>query len=83
MKQIQQRLSKKRQNLSSRNEYWRHGSVCEDYGKIKCPVLLIGGFADLYTDPVFRLMDHLQCPKRAIIGPWGHQWPYVTVEIIH
>ena len=37
--------------------------------------LLIGGFADLYTDPVFRLMNKLKCPKRAIIGPWGHQWP--------
>lgn len=58
-----------------RDAYWRHGSVGEDYSRIQCPVLLIGGFADLYTDPVFRLMDHLTCPKRAIIGPWGHQWP--------
>ncbi len=60
-----------------RNNYWRHGSICEDYSKISCPVLLIGGFADLYTDPVFRLMYKLQCPKRAILGPWGHQWPLV------
>ncbi|CAF0802533.1 unnamed protein product [Adineta ricciae] len=59
----------------TRDKYWRHGSVCEDYSKISCPVLLIGGYADLYTDPVFRLMTRLTCPKRAIIGPWGHQWP--------
>jgi uncharacterized protein len=62
----------------SRDAYWRAGSVCEDYSRITCPVLLVGGFADLYTDPVFRLMDQLRCPKRAIIGPWGHQYPYVV-----
>jgi predicted acyl esterase len=61
----------------NRDQYWRHGSICEDYSKILCPVLLIGGFADLYTDPVFRLINQLKCPKRAIIGPWGHQWPLV------
>ncbi|CAF3562233.1 unnamed protein product [Adineta steineri] len=59
----------------TRDDYWRHGSVCEDYSKITCPVLLIGGFADLYTDPVFRLMSKLECPKRALLGPWGHNWP--------
>ncbi|CAF1350537.1 unnamed protein product [Rotaria sordida] len=59
----------------TRNSYWRHGSICENYSKIECPVLLIGGFADLYTDPVFRMMHKLKCQKRAILGPWGHQWP--------
>ncbi|CAM2722027.1 unnamed protein product [Rotaria socialis] len=59
----------------NRNEYWRHGSVCEDYSKILCPVLLIGGFADLYNSSIFRLMNKLKCEKRSILGPWGHQWP--------
>ncbi|CAF1403361.1 unnamed protein product [Didymodactylos carnosus] len=59
----------------TRDNYWRHGSICEDYSQIQCPVLLIGGFSDLYTDPVFRMMSALtSCEKRAIIGPWGHQW---------
>jgi len=66
----------------NRDAYWRLGSVCEDYSKIVCPVFLIGGFADLYTDPVFRLMNQLKCPKRAIVGPWGHQWPYVHLFIL-
>ncbi|CAF4178853.1 unnamed protein product, partial [Rotaria magnacalcarata] len=57
------------------NEYWRHGSVCEDYSKILCPILLIGGFADLYNSSIFRLMNKLKCEKRSILGPWGHQWP--------
>ncbi|CAF4835932.1 unnamed protein product [Rotaria sp. Silwood1] len=62
----------------NRDEYWRSGSVCEDYSKILCPVLLIGGFADLYTDTVFRLINKLKCPKRAILGPWGHEWPDIA-----
>ena len=59
----------------TRDHYWEHGSVCEDYGAIKCPVLLIGGFSDLYTDSVFRMMEHLTCPLKALIGPWSHDWP--------
>ncbi|CAF1082531.1 unnamed protein product [Rotaria sordida] len=59
----------------NRDEYWRHGSICEDYSKILCPVLLIGGFADLYNSSIFRLMNQLKYEKRAILGPWGHQWP--------
>ncbi len=55
-----------------RDAYWRHGSVCEDYGAIRCPVLAIGGWADGYTDAVLRLMQGLDVPRRGIIGPWGH-----------
>jgi uncharacterized protein len=58
-----------------RDHYWRHGSVCEDYGAIRCPVLAVGGWADAYVDAIFRLLEHLECPRRAIVGPWGHQWP--------
>ena len=38
-----------------RDEFWKHGSVCEDYGAIQCPVYLIGGWADGYSNPVPRL----------------------------
>ena len=37
--------------------------------------LAIGGWADAYTDPVFRLMHGLRGYRRAIVGPWGHDWP--------
>jgi uncharacterized protein len=59
----------------ARDEYWRHGSVCEDYGAIECPVLAVGGWADAYVDAIFRMLEHLRCPRRGLIGPWGHQWP--------
>ena len=58
-----------------RDEFWRHGSVAEDYSAIEAPVLVVGGWADAYTNAVPRLLEHLTCPRRGIIGPWGHVVP--------
>ncbi|CAM3446684.1 peptidase S15 [Rouxiella silvae] len=58
-----------------RDRYWQHGSVCEDWSAIQCPVMAIGGWADSYSNAVFRLMDNLQVPRKAIIGPWAHIYP--------
>ena len=58
-----------------RDGYWRHGSICEDYAAIEIPVLLVGGWADSYPRPIFRMLEHLRCERRAIIGPWDHAWP--------
>ena len=55
--------------------YWKHGSICEDFSGITCPVLAIGGWADSYTNAVFRVMEHLSVPRRAIVGPWAHVYP--------
>jgi putative CocE/NonD family hydrolase len=60
----------------ARDGYWRHGSICEDYGAIQCPVLLIGGWADAYTNAIPRMLEHLKAPRRAIIGPWAHLYPH-------
>ncbi|MGQ9426856.1 CocE/NonD family hydrolase [Gilvimarinus sp. F26214L] len=62
-----------------RDDYWRHGSVCEDYSRIQCPVLAIGGWADGYTNAIFRLMEHLEVPRQALIGPWGHKYPHLGI----
>ena len=59
-----------------RDAFWKHGSVCEDYSAIACPVFAVGGWADPYTNPVLRLMEHLDVPRKALIGPWGHQYPH-------
>ena len=45
-------------------------------GAIQCPVYLVGGWADGYTNSVLRLMAGLTCPSKALIGPWGHQYPH-------
>ena len=59
-----------------RDDYWKHGSVCEDYSAIECPVYAVGGWADGYTNAVFRLMENLSGPRKGLIGPWAHAYPH-------
>jgi uncharacterized protein len=59
-----------------RDEYWQHGSVCEDYSAIECPVYAIGGWVDGYTDAVFRLLEGLPGVRKGLVGPWGHGFPH-------
>ncbi|EON96998.1 putative hydrolase family protein [Phaeoacremonium minimum UCRPA7] len=58
-----------------RDEFWRYASICEDYGAIQCPVYLVSGWMDAYTNPVFRMLEHLESPKKGLIGPWAHAYP--------
>ncbi len=59
----------------TRDDFYKHGSICEDYGAIQCPVYLVGGWADGYTNPIFRMLEHLNCPRKGLVGPWGHRYP--------
>lgn len=59
-----------------RDDYWKHGSVCEDYAAIRCPVFVVGGWADAYTNAVPRLLRGLDVPRRALVGPWAHVYPH-------
>jgi uncharacterized protein len=58
-----------------RDAYWQHGSVCEDYSAIACPVYAVGGFADGYTNAVPRLLAGLSVPRKGLVGPWAHAFP--------
>jgi putative CocE/NonD family hydrolase len=60
----------------ARDEYWRHGSVCEDFSAIRCPVYAIGGWADGYSNAVSRLVANLQGPVKGLVGPWAHTFPH-------
>ncbi|MBB3142668.1 CocE/NonD family hydrolase [Halomonas organivorans] len=60
-----------------RDAYWRHGSVCEDFTAIRCPVFAVSGWADGYCNTVFRLLQHLGGPRKGLIGPWGHKYPHL------
>ncbi len=62
-----------------RDAYWRHGSVCEDFPAIEAAVYAVGGWADGYSNAVFRLMEGLAAPRRATVGPWGHLYPHEGV----
>ncbi|MFJ2744355.1 CocE/NonD family hydrolase [Streptomyces sp. NPDC087440] len=60
----------------TRDDYWKHGSVCEDYSAIDAAVLAVGGWHDPYRDTVLRLVEHLDPSRvRGLIGPWSHQYP--------
>jgi uncharacterized protein len=58
-----------------RDAYWRHGSVCEGYAAIECPVYAVGGFADGYTNAVPRLLAGLSVARKGLVGPWAHAFP--------
>ncbi|TDX28716.1 hypothetical protein DFO67_10999 [Modicisalibacter xianhensis] len=59
-----------------RSEYWSKSSLCEHYDAIQCPVFAVGGWADGFTNTVFRLLEHLDVPRIGLIGPWGHKYPH-------
>jgi uncharacterized protein len=59
-----------------RDDYWRQGSVCESYHDIECAVFVVGGWADGYSNAIFRLLENLSCPRIALVGPWGHEYPH-------
>jgi hypothetical protein len=62
-----------------RDAYWRHGSICEDFSAIRCPVFAVSGWADGYSNAVFRLLANLDAPCKGLIGPWSHKYPHVGV----
>jgi uncharacterized protein len=62
-----------------RDDYWKHGSVCEDFAAIEAPTLVVGGWNDAYSNAVPRLMKGLRTTRKAIIGPWAHKYPHFAV----
>jgi len=59
-----------------RDAFWKHGSVCENYADILCPVYAVGGWADAYSNAVPALLAGLTAPCKGLIGPWGHKYPH-------
>ncbi|MGB8983632.1 MAG: CocE/NonD family hydrolase [Anaerolineales bacterium] len=62
-----------------RDDFWKQGSVDENYGNIACPVYAVGGWTDPYTNAVPRLLEHLSVPRKGLIGPWSHSYPHTAV----
>ncbi len=59
--------------------YWQHGSLKTDYGAIRCPTYLIGGWNDGYTNMCLRTYARLEAPAKVLIGPWTHARPDKSV----
>ncbi len=60
-----------------RGAYWRHGSICEDFSRVRVPVMAVSGWADGYSNAVFRLLRHLPGPRMGLVGPWSHKYPHL------
>ncbi len=60
----------------TRSNYWKHGSVCEDYSAIDAAVLSIGGWHDGYRNTIAHLVENLNAPVKGIVGPWIHKYPH-------
>jgi len=63
------------------DEYWRRGSIAADYSRIKCPVYVVGGWLDPYSNVVGSLLAGLEVPRKGLIGPWGHLMPNLPAPL--
>ena len=63
----------------TRDAYWQHGSVCEDYSSIKAATLAVGGWGDACKNTVANLVENLSAPVKGIVGPWVHKYPHLAV----
>lgn len=42
---------------------------------ITVPTLSVGGWRDLACDPMVRVYEQIQGPRKLLVGPWGHVMP--------
>ncbi|MGB0506409.1 MAG: CocE/NonD family hydrolase [Pikeienuella sp.] len=71
-------LAERWHQLNCRTDYWKHGSVCEDYSAIQAAVLSIGGWHDGYRNTIAHLVENLDAPVQGIVGPWNHKYPHIA-----
>ncbi|HZF35256.1 MAG TPA: CocE/NonD family hydrolase [Candidatus Angelobacter sp.] len=63
-----------------RDDYWKHGSVGEDYDAIEAATLAVGGWADAYKNAVPQLVANIRkAPVKGLVGPWLHKYPHFAV----
>ncbi|MEQ9561716.1 MAG: CocE/NonD family hydrolase [Woeseiaceae bacterium] len=56
--------------------FWDRASARDKYERIKIPNFHIGGWYDGYRDSLPRMLENVDAPVKAMIGPWSHAWPH-------
>lgn len=56
--------------------FWDRASLKGRYDAVKIPTFHIGGWYDGYRDSIPRMLENLEAPVKAMIGPWSHAWPH-------
>jgi len=60
-----------------KDEYWKHGSISENYAAVEIPALVISGWADGYINAPPAAAEHLGNAK-SVNGPWIHKYPHIA-----
>ncbi|HEV7310117.1 CocE/NonD family hydrolase [Ensifer sp.] len=60
-----------------RDAYWQRGSISEDFSRVDIPVYAISGWDDTYFNAVPRLLEGLSGPRKGLVGPWSHAYPFL------
>ncbi|KAB0682530.1 CocE/NonD family hydrolase [Aureimonas leprariae] len=71
-----------------RDDFWKHGSIREDFAGFPVPALVIAGWADGYRNTPFKAVEGLGDTAKAIVGPWVHKyphfaWPKPRMDFLH
>jgi predicted acyl esterase len=53
--------------------FWR--APLHPIDQLQIPTFLIGGFQDGYRDSIPRMLEKVNAPLKAWIGPWNHNFP--------
>jgi uncharacterized protein len=61
--------------------YWKRGSIATDYAAIQCPVYVVDGWGDPYSNIIGELLANLKAPRKGLIGPWGHIFPNLATPL--
>jgi putative CocE/NonD family hydrolase len=59
-----------------RDDFWKHGSIGEDFSALEIPALVIAGWADGYRNTPLAAAEGLGEKAKALIGPWIHKYPH-------
>jgi len=59
-----------------RDDYWKHGSICQNYEALEAATLIVGGWHDGYRNTPSHVVENLKVPAKAIVGPWIHKYPH-------
>jgi len=60
------------------SDYWKSRGI--DFDRIRCPFYAVSGWADgSYVGAVGEALSKLDVPRKGLIGPWGHRFPYLGV----
>ncbi len=62
-----------------RDAFWKRGSICEDFGAVRAPALVIAGWADGYRNTPAKAVAGLPSPSKALNGPWVHKYPHFAL----